>query len=291
MIPRGLANPALWAVVAVLTVSSLGFTWVIQAYGIHLRKLPIHAEGGRLVSAIPHESEHWVRVGVDRRESAEIEAELGTTNYVTRTYIRRDTIGTERPIMVEVHIAYYTGKIDTVPHVPERCFVGGGLSIGGGTTVERIPLRGDDWVEDTSAPSELGRIVTTRLSNRFSDRPGARVRLPADPQDLRMLVTGFLTREQERFYVGYFFIANGRTVERAEGVRALAFNLTDDYSYYCKVQFTSPQARSPRELAEIAGSFLDDMYGEIARVVPDWVEVVEGRFPADNPRRVRGSEG
>ncbi len=285
MIPRGMANPAVWVIAAILSTSALGFTWVINAYGIHLRKLPIQAEGGRLVSAIPTESEHWIRVGRDRIEAPEIESELGTTNYLTRTYVRKDTIGSDRPVTVEVHIAYYSGQIDTVPHVPERCFVGGGLTIGSASGVYPIPLDDSDWVEDTSAPEGMGRIVTTRLSNRFSDLPGARVRLPADPHNLRFLVTQFTGRGSDPFHVGYFFIANGRTVASAEGVRTLAFNLTDDYAYYCKVQFMSPNARNPRELAELAGSFLDDMYGEIARVIPDWVEVQLGNYPPDNPRR------
>lgn len=286
MIPRGLANPALWAIVAVLTTAAAGFTWVIDAYGLHLRKLPIEAPGGRKVAAIPTESRSWVRIGTDRIEPPEVVEELGTSNYLTRYYAPREVVEAQtntgdRPQVepLEVHIAYYTGQIDTVPHVPERCFVGGGLSIGGASRVVRIPLTGRDWVDVADLPEGMARVVTTRLSNQYSDLPGARVRLPADPENLEMLVTEFIAPNGEPFFAGYFFIANGATVPRADEVRALAFDLRDDYAFYCKVQFQSTHVETAEELAELAASFLDEYYGEIARTIPDWIEVVRGNYP------------
>jgi hypothetical protein len=74
-------------------------------------------------------------------------------------------------------------------------------------------------------------------------------------------------------------------VDSAEQVRLLAFNLTDDYAYYLKVQITSGGVESPQELASLAGSLLDDLLGEIMRCVPDWTEVRAGRYPPDHPRR------
>jgi hypothetical protein len=84
---------------------------------------------------------------------------------------------------------------------------------------------------------------------------------------------------------GYFFIANGSAVAGADGVRLLAFDLKNDYAYYMKVQFTSMQAESPEELAEVASSLLDDLLGEMMLCVPDWIDVLAGRWPEDNPRR------
>jgi hypothetical protein len=75
-------------------------------------------------------------------------------------------------------------------------------------------------------------------------------------------------------------------VASAEGVRLLAFDLTDTYSYYLKVQFTSGAVSSAEELAAHAGEFLSEMLPEIMLRVPDWVEVREGRYPHDGAARV-----
>ena len=60
--------------------------------------------------------------------------ELGTTNYISRVY--RDG-GADNPqgTQVRLHIAYYTGTPDTVPHVPERCDTAGGATAIDKTTV------------------------------------------------------------------------------------------------------------------------------------------------------------
>ena len=86
---------------------------------------------------------------------------------------------------------------------------------------------------------------------------------------------------------GYCFIANGGWVSSAEGVRFLAFNLTDDYAYYLKVQVGSADVESPEELAGLAGSLLDDLLGELMTCVPDWPRVMGGQWPPDNPKRAQ----
>lgn len=276
-------GPAFFVVLALLSASALGLTWGIHAYGVYLEKKPIEAPDGRRVAQVPKETEHWIAVGPDRIESAEMLAELGTENYLSRTYQQKDPADPAHPQQVELHLAYYTGQIDTVPHVPERCFVGGGLAIDKDS--RKIPLRldGSGWIEETDLPEGVqGPVYLARLSNSWSDRPGSRVRLPGDPAELEMLTTGFSRPGGGgSFYSGYFFVANGGTVASANDVRLLAFKLTDDYSYYLKVQFTSFTARDPNQLAELAASLLDDLYAEIARCVPDWVEVRAGRYPPE----------
>ena len=270
----------------VMIAAAAGLEGAIRAYGLYLQKLPIEAPGGRQVSAIPVETANWVRIGGDRIESAEVLEELGTTNYLTRTYAEKNPSTPGQPRTIELHLAYYTGMIDTVPHVPERCFVGGGMSIGEGS--RRVPIELDEsgWVEDTSLPEGVeGPVMLARLPNLWSDKPGARVRLPGDPRSLEMLVTGFNLPGNRKLYSGYFFIANGGTVASANDVRTLAFKLTDDYAYYYKVQFTSANVADAQELAELAGLLLDDLYGEIARCAPDWIEVRAGRYPPQDVGR------
>ncbi|MEL7472874.1 MAG: exosortase-associated EpsI family protein [Planctomycetota bacterium] len=282
---------AIGVVIGVLLLVGGAMEGVIAAMDLYLRKLPIEAPNGRQVSAIPRETEHWIARGPDRVESGEIVDVLGTTNYLSRTYIEKNPPEGEDPRRVELHLAYYTGMIDTVPHVPERCFVGAGLQPVRLGMVTPIPISTERLIEDPDVPEHLqGRIVTTRLSNAWSTAPGVRVRLPRDIEATSMLVSEYTSAEFGNLWAGYFFIANGGLTATAEGVRALAFDLEQDYAFYLKVQFSTSSVTSAEELAETAASVLNDLYGEIMRCVPDWVEVEEGRYPPNAADPLRENE-
>ena len=53
------------------------------------------------------------------------------------------------------------------------------------------------------------------------------------------------------------------------------------------MQFNSPRATTPEELAAHAGLLLDELFPDLMRCVPDWTKVVSGEYPSDNPRRAR----
>lgn len=277
---------------AVLLASAVGMGAAIRAGGIHLRKIPIYPPENRQLANIPAETPGWVRLGVDVTESAEVLEVLKTENYVTRSYLKKGTGEGGTPAMVlEFHAAYYTGMIDTVPHVPERCFVGGGLQQSRASRVMDVEMPGASWVRDATVPEEFagrsGSIYTVRLNNNsaYTTAPGVRVRLPREvgPNNpIRMRVSEYLLPSGQKYYAGYFFIANGGTVPNANDVRTLAFNLTDDYAYYLKVQVNSGTVGSVEELAEEASGLLDELIGEIMRCVPDWVDVEAGLYPAGN---------
>lgn len=274
---------------AVLVGCAVGMGAAIRAGGIHLRKIAIEPPEGRQISTIPAETPGWTRLGPDVIEAPEVLEVLKTANYLTRSYLKRGTgENGVAPVILEFHAAYYTGMIDTVPHVPERCFVGGGLQQAKGSRVLDLDLPSGNWVADRSVPAEFagrdGAIYTVRLSNdsRYTDAPGRRVRLPRDvtpDRPLRMRFSEYLLKNDRRYYAGYFFIANGGTVPNANDVRTLAFNLTDDYAYYLKVQVNSATVGSVEELAEEASDLLGELIGEIMRCVPDWVEVEQGLYP------------
>ena len=278
--PRGMVIAAAVAVGCLATSGAvLGIS--IRALGLYLQKSPIYPRTGLVVRDLPAETENWRRVGADRFESPEIEVTLGTTNYVTRTYEEKDPEPGQAPRSIDLHVAYYTGSIDTVPHIPERCFVGGGMQIGGGTKVVDVPLDSSQWLPMRDAPEVMaGRAYTRTLARgSYSNRPGQRVLLPLDPQGIQMRVTEFSIPGRPSLYAGYFFIVNGEHRSSAEGVRLLAFDLKTDYAYYLKVQFNSQRVESAEELAEIAGDLLDDLLGELMLCVPDWAEVVRGEWP------------
>ncbi|MBL8764154.1 MAG: exosortase-associated EpsI family protein [Phycisphaerae bacterium] len=287
-------GPAFWIAAAILFVSAAGLNAAISALRIHLRKLPIEAPGGRKVQAIPAETASWKRL-MDIVEKPEIVTTLGTENYLTRVFVQKPDAVTagERPKRADLHLAYYTGSIDTVPHVPERCMVGGGWSIVGDSVEVGIALDRSDWREDRLVPAAFaGRVWTARTSLQFSDEPGRRVRLPKGSERVPMRITEFADgKAGRRMFAGYFFLANGGLTSSAEGVRQLAFDLRTDYAYYLKVQVSSPDADSPASLADLAGSLLSELLPEVMRCVPDWVAVESGQYPLDRSAAVEASTG
>jgi hypothetical protein len=299
---RTIFTPAFFVAVVVLAISAAGFGTLIEAYGIHLKKEAIYPPGGRLVSSLPTETDSWVQVGADQVLSSEMVEELGTENSVSRKYIQKESAmapGQDQPHVIDFHAAYYTGMIDTVPHVPERCFVGGGMRKSSVSEVLAMPIEMGEWVEDETVPSAFrgptGTVYTAPTSWQFSDRRGFRVRMPRGTgpgEPLKMRISEFLAQQNDdALYAGYFFVANGGTVATAEGVRSLAFDLTSDYAYYLKVQTTCASVGSKAEHAEVSASLVGELLPEIMRCVPDWIEVEEGLYPEGNPRKPVGEEG
>ncbi|MEK6702544.1 MAG: exosortase/archaeosortase family protein [Planctomycetota bacterium] len=279
-----LRSGAFVATLVVLATFSLGMSSLIDKMNIHTRKLPIYPKDGRLLSAIgPDVFPRWIAVGPDHRESEEVEKTLGTSNYLTRTYVRRERGATSH--LLQLHAAYYTGKIDTVPHVPERCMVGGGFAIEAGPWRIKLPLDQSRWWFDPRDPdSKALGYRKARLSDR-SDSPGSSVTMPRDIETAEMQITQFVSPDGKRMYAGYFFIANGTVATTAEQVRLKAFDLTADYACYLKIQVSTDSVVSPQELAQEAASLLDDALPELMRCVPDWIDVQRGEYPQDNPRR------
>ncbi|MGP1271809.1 MAG: exosortase/archaeosortase family protein [Phycisphaerales bacterium] len=284
-----LARPAVVALLAVLSLSALGIGWAINTMQYHLDKLPIYAPNNRVLTVLPRETDGWRQIGQDRIESAEVLEELGTTNYVNRVFIEKNPPAGEDPLVIEFHAAYYTDQIDTVPHVPERCFVGGGMQRAAESTEIPMRLRRDGWILDPNAPDGEEPVFTARTSPRWSEARGQRVRLPRGIEDLRLRASGYSIPRQGRIFAGYFFIANGGVVASAEDVRLLAFDLKDDYAFYLKVQFNATESdriQSPEDLVAAASGLLDELLPDIMLCVPDWVEVTQGRYPpADEPVR------
>lgn len=293
-------TPAFFVAFLVLLASAAGFSTLIEAYGIHLKKEAIYPPGGRLISSLPAETDSWEQIGADQVMSSEMLEELGTENTVSRRYVQKESTmvpGQKTPHIIDFHAAYYTGMIDTVPHVPERCFVGGGMRKSSVSEVMALPIVMDDWVEDEDVPAKfrgpIDAVYTAPTSWQYSDRKGFRVRMPrgAGPTDpLKMRVSEFLGRDDDTaVYAGYFFVANGGTVATAEGVRSLAFDLTSDYAYYLKIQTTCVSVGSKGEHADVSASLIGELLPEIMRCVPDWIEVEQGEYPADNPRKEGGA--
>lgn len=276
-----LVRPAAIALTALLFASALGMGWAISTYKIHLTKLPIYAPDGRVVASLPRETDNWVQAGSDVLVSAEVLEELGTTNYLTRRFVEKNPPEGRPARALELHVAYYTDQIDTVPHVPERCFTGAGIALT--NVIGNIPLGLDQsgWQLDQDASSESAPIYTARTSTRWSDSRGKRVRLPSGIENAAIRTSTYHSPGGGELYAGYLFIANGGVAASAEDVRFLAFDLTNDYAFYLKVQFTCEGVTSGEEFAAVSSGLLGELLPDIMLCVPDWVEVRSGRYPPD----------
>ncbi len=264
------AKYALVAVCLTMLVSAIGFQSVIAALNIYLAKEPVELR--QSLGTIPRQLGEWRARGEDVDLDAAMTEELGTEDYLTRTYVReRD--GEEEAIML--HLAYYTGLIDAVPHVPDRCFVAHGWSISGLPQNLDLPVDTSGWRDDEENMSNDGTPypVMDRI-DPITRRP-SEVRMPIG--DLRLRTSEFRNEQNpnSRLFAGYFFVANGRTTPQPEAIRVMAFNRSEKYAYYLKVQVSMPVTEdvSVDEFLERSGEFMDLMLPEIMRCLPDWAEV------------------
>lgn len=219
---------------------------------------------------------------------------LGTHNYVTRAYVRTEEAGDPGARPIELHAAYYTGMIDTVPHVPDRCLVGAGFTITGNTHNVPLTLKLSDWNRSTPAAGEA--VVLSRRCYRTRDAVGPdgterkvmirpQVRAPRGIESASLRTTEFATPQGgKKLQAGYFFIANGGIASSAEEVRSLAFDLRASYAYYLKIQF-SGNFDSAEELAAAASDLLGELLPDLLLCAPDWYAVEAGEYPDDNPKR------
>lgn len=294
---RRLRHPAFVLSVGLLIVSAGGLSAAVSALKLHTRKEAIEVD--RKTASVSTETPSWKQIGKDQIMPVEVLEELGTRNYLSRHYVETNPKNKERPLALELHLAYYTGMVDTVPHVPERCMVGGGMELKAGPMFPLVPLDQSGWNVDDAATSDQHRLLgddkivirSVRLGPN-SAAPGNRVRLPRGIEELTLRVSEYRDpRSKQRMFAGYFFIANGGLTPNAEGVRLLAFDLKSYYAYYMKVQVSSTQVQSAEELAEAAGSLLGELMGDIMLCVPDWTDVIRGDYPPDNPLNKNNAGG
>jgi len=275
-----------------LLAAALGQHAAINTMEVALTKQPLPLRHGFALS-FPNQAGDWEMLHHDPRLSKDIESELDTDEYFNRYYVdtasglslydvdkqtHDDTPGgrligwdgIEKPGQIaKIHVAYYTGMLDTVPHVPDRCWV-----VAGSRPVYKqthtLNLSRDDYRPD---PEHEGLILaesegfdkTVRLP---SDQIEAKVFSGADPD-------GNVTTAL------YFFLASGDAIASSHEVR-FSFNFKDRYSYYCKVEVMFPGVNDPDEVARHAENLLSDMLPEIMACLPDWTEVQAGQYPDNN---------
>jgi hypothetical protein len=269
------ARIALFVAAIVLVGGALGSRAAMGHWRVHLQKKPVDLR--EPLADIPRRlaDGRWIAVGDDAVLAKEVVEELGTELYLDRVYERQTRDGA--PARLSLHVAYYTGLIDAVPHVPERCLVAAGWSQVGKPVKLELDVDRSAWRDDEIANRKTGEPYPIVSLRHYVRGDITDVRLPIGSLHLNTSAYQLAKDPRVHLLAGYLFIANGRTTPSAFGVRSLAFDKTDEFAYYCKLQFSmsfhESEDVSEAEFAELIADLMPHLLPELMRCLPDWAEV------------------
>jgi hypothetical protein len=263
----GSAKRAFVVAALVLIVCGAGFRASVRRLGVYLQKEPIELR--QRLSSIPKSIGGWAVVGDDVMLDAAMVEALGTDRYLNRTYIQQRADGRH---VIALHVAYYTGMIDAVPHIPDRCFVAAGweplslpvnhdLALNFAGQAVDPPPGGDEYLWLGVRDPVTGQVE--------------QVHLPRGEFKLR--TRQFVRRDsgEGRMHAGFFFIANGATSSMPARVRLYAFDASQKYAYYAKIQLSmmSGDGDEADQFVELSEDLLEKLMPYLLRCLPDWSAV------------------
>lgn len=254
-------QPAFVLVAAVLLVTAITLNAATQFMQLHFQKKPVPL--AQDLKTIPSQLGHWVQVSKDEPIEPDMEHVLAATNYLFRDYVDdrkvpasvigqfKDKSLTERKellsqvqhefpaAVINVGVTYYTGMVDTVAHIPDRCYIADGY--------EPTSYKILSWSAFDGRPGRDDRHDDVRFIS-FEDQVAA--------------------RHAEARNVGYFFQANGKYTSDPIGVRLQLQNLRERYGYYAKVELMT--ICDPDSSAKMMNDFLTSALPEVEKCLPDW---------------------
>jgi hypothetical protein len=252
-----LADRRFLLVVVVLGLAAAGLNAATQRLKLHFRKLPVpmRQEFG---DAMPRVIGNWVQVARDDTLDPETLSALGTDRFLFCSYVNASALGrtpadlqrelvegktvmqqketihrlsqSHPAAVVQVGLTYYTGKADTVAHVAERCWVGGGFDPMNPAT--------EDW--------GLGRDLRVRTIGFQSQ-----------------------VYEKEVHLVAYVFHANGHYEPNSLRVRAMLQDLFQRYGYYAKIEMSCP-TRDREAATRSIKDLMVQALPYVEQALPDW---------------------
>jgi hypothetical protein len=278
---RAFGQRSFLIVTLVLLTAALGLNVAVSAMKLHFKKEPVPL--ARPLGAIPPKLGSWVQVSEDQALDKEMQDVLGTKEYIFRDYVnetdvpgvaerfRGKTVEERRSILngirqqfpnavISLSVTYYTGMVDTVAHVPDRCVTADGYEPKDYTTPQ--------WpIADQLPPSAKPRgadgtpldAVEVRYIN-FEDQTG-NAKFPRS--------------------VSYFFHTNGKFVSSPLEVRNQLANLFVKKGYYAKIE-TMTTIADTKVSADKTANFLSSALPEVHKCMPDWNKVVSGDAPAQS---------
>ena len=271
------AKLALIIVCLTLACGGLAFRAAVGGLNAYLSKLPVELRAP--LNDVSRTLGKWQAIGTDRvAQKAELD-ELGTTEYFSRTYA---VDGDAQKPSIWVHAAFYTGMVDAVPHVPERCDdVAGWQPVAAPCNYE-IPLDRSTWSIDEQHVHRAAGAPYPIVNHRHPVTGRTMmVRMPIGEIQFRVTEFRWPNDPDRRKFAGYLFVANGITTPMPEVVRLKAFDLTSKYAYFCKVQMSMQAGRetSMEEFLALSGDLMVSLLPEVMRCLPDWADVESAGAP------------
>jgi len=255
-------QPSFLVAFVVLLLAAVGLNGATQFMQLHFKKLPVAM--ARSFDNIPMTVGSWVCVSKDQLAD-DIQQELGTDQYVMRFYINTSIVqkddvakfdgkdnhermtllsglrdkykGRLDRAIISFAVTYYTGKADTVAHIPERCYTADGYEPTDSIT--------ENW--DFGTRQNPDKKLDVRYIS-FEDQAG----------------TARVKRN-----VAYFFHANGSYMSDPKQVRFALQNLWEKYGYYAKVEVMI-QDGDREKSGEAMKEFLTAALPEVEKCLPDW---------------------
>lgn len=241
--------------VIIMAVAAFGMGAAQSFLKLRFRKTPVELQ--QPLEKIPQKIGHWMQVSNDEPLPADIEHTLGTKKYVFRDYVDTRIVGPsevqeilDAPTSEEkkkliaikegqkprgfVHLAvtYYTGMVDTVAHVPDRCYIADGY--------QPTDYEQKNWKMGG------GELLGVRFIS-FED------------------ATGFSSRVNKN--VAYLFQVNGEMESSPTAVRIRLQDLRRADVYYAKIELMS-LLRMRQDAEKVMVDFLSQAMPEIRRCLP-----------------------
>jgi hypothetical protein len=260
-------QPSFLIAAGILLISAISLNAATEFMQLYFQKNPVPMR--EEFTTIPAHLGHWVEISKDEKLTEDMEHVLAATKYLYRDYVddrlvpantiqqfEGKSFNERKQMMAQlqqtcpqavlnVGVTYYTGMVDTVAHIPDRCYIADGF-------------------EPTSY-----KVVTW---SAFDNRPGR----DEHQEDARYInfEDQVASRKSTARNVAYFFHANGNYTCDPIGVRVLLQNLKQRYAYYAKIELMM-QMDNPQLSADQMNDFLTSALPEIERCLPDWKQVTE----------------
>jgi hypothetical protein len=224
------------------------------------------------LASIPKQMGPWLQVSKDEPLDKEVQDALATTHYIFRDYVdtrlvsksvlaefdgkgsneRKALVGRLQMVqpdaVVNLAVTYYTGLVDTVAHIPERCYVADGFQP---STFETVNWNvGPLVVANGPTLGEAHPKLQLRFIN-FEDQTGA----------------GRVTRR-----VAYCFFTDGHFESDPVGVRTTLADLRTKHGFYSKIELMTIIPDHDR-CERVLSDFLTSAMPEIQKCYPDWNSV------------------
>jgi hypothetical protein len=264
---RNWLQPGFLTAAAILGIAAIGLNAAVSSLQLHFKKAPVPLT--RELDTLPARMGNWVQVSKDEPLDKETQDALMTKQFIFRDYVDTTIVPPEEVALFDgkssmerkamlarlqmtkpeavlnLAVTYYTGLVDTVAHIPDRCMIADGFE----PSEYETPL----W---DMGPNRLGKApgedpkIGVRFIN-FEDQTAA----------------GRVTRR-----IAYFFFADGHYVSDPIDVRKILQNLRYKHGFYSKVELMTI-LKDHDQSAKIMSGFLQVALPEIEKCLPDWNQV------------------